>query len=382
MRPVTTRSSEPQTAPVLYMALELGSKDWKVGFSTGLGQRPRICTVPAGALERLHSEICRAKARFGLPADAAVRSAYEAGRDGFWIHRALCEAGIDNQVLDSCSILVDRRARRAKSDGLDVRALLELLIRFHAGDRRACRTVRVPSREAEDARQMQRELRELKGERTALTNRIKGLLATQGTRLAGRGVQRGRVDVEVLVDGQGAPLPEGLRARIGRELERLRMLDAQITQVEKARKVKLEVPRQDAAAKVAWKLMQLRAIGNETAWVCSVEAFAWRTFRNTGQVGASMGLAPTPYQSGTSQHEQGISKAGNRHVRALAIEAAWAWVRYQPQSALTRWFHRRFGDAGPGARKKGIVAMARKLMIALWKYVQHDELPEGALLKT
>jgi transposase len=113
-----------------------------------------------------------------------------------------------------------------------------------------------------------------------------------------------------------------------------------------------------------------------------VEAFAWRTFRNTGQVGASMGLAPTPYQSGTSQHEQGISKAGNRHVRALAIEAAWAWVRYQPQSALTRWFHRRFGDAGPGARKKGIVAMARKLMIALWKYVQHDELPEGALLKT
>lgn len=420
MEPVTTRKDEQMIAPALYVSLETGAKKWKVGFSTGISQRPRLCSMGGGELEVLWTEIQKAKARFNLPADAAVYSCYEAGRDGFWIARALSEAGIENLVLDSSSILVDRRARRRKSDGLDVVALLEVLMRYHAGERRCCRVVSVPSREAEDERQMQRELRELKVERTALTNRIKGLLATQGIPLLDRGL---KLDLEQLRDRSGRPLLDGLRARISRELERLEMLNAQIEQVAQERKAKLkaaeasakaaekataqdagktapqataEVAAQgtgqtappwaektaaQAAAEAAKKLMMLRAIGPETAWIYSVEILAWREIRNTRQLGALLGLTPTPYQSGTSNHELGISKAGNRHVRAIAIEAAWSWVLYQPGSALSRWFQRRFADGGPRMRKKGIVALARKLMIALWKYVKFDEMPEGALLK-
>lgn len=380
METVTTRGTEPQTEGVLYLALELGAKDWKLGFTIGRGQRPRVRSIAAGALDRLWEEIRQAKVRLGLSEAAPVRSAYEAGRDGFWIDRALRAAGVANLVLDSASILVDRRSRRAKSDGLDVVALVDVLLRYHAGERRACRVVRVPSVEAEDERQAQRELEELKRERTALTNRIKGLLATQGVRLGGRGLTRG-LHVEALRDWSGAPLGEGLRARIVREVERLEMLKQQITAVEEARKAMLQSERHERVAAVVRKMMRLRAIGPETAWTHAGEIFAWRKFENTRQVGALVGLAPTPYQSGGTHHEQGISKAGNRRVRGLAIEMAWSWVRYQPSSALTRWFHRRFGEAGPRGRKKGIVALARKLMIALWKYLERDELPEGALLK-
>jgi len=376
MESVTTHTNEQAVAPVLYIALETGARKWKVGFSIGFGQRARTCTIEAGDLNVLGVEIVKAKARFKLPADAGVRSCYEAGRDGFWIARALAEAGIENLVLDSSSILVDRRARRSKSDGLDVAALLDLLMRYHSGERRCCRVVAVPSREEEDARQMQRELRELKKERTALTNRIKGLLATQGIRLTGRGL---RLRADELRDWSGRPLEEGLRNRIGRELARLETLNAQIGEVESERKEKLKTT--ERSADVAKKLMKLKSIGPETAWTCSVEIFAWREFRNTRQVGSLLGLAPTPYQSGSSNHEQGISKAGNRHVRAIAIDFAWSWLMYQPRSELSRWFETRFAGGGPRMRKKGIVALARKLMIALWKYVQHDELPAGALLR-
>jgi len=376
MESVTTRTNEQAEEPVLYIALETGARKWKVGFSTGLGQRARMCSVEAGNLRVLWVEIAKAKARFKLPENATVRSCYEAGRDGFWIARALAEAGIDNLVLDSSSIQVDRRARRSKSDGLDVVALLDLLMRYHSGQRRCCRVVVVPSREEEDQRQMQRELRELKKERTALTNRIKGLLATQGIQLTERGL---RIRVDELQDWSGRPLEEGLRNRIGRELARLDALNAQIGRVETERKAKLKTTEQSAS--VAKKLMQLKAVGPETAWTCSVEIFAWREFRNTRQVGSLLGLAPTPYQSGSSNHEQGISKAGNRHVRAVAIDFAWSWLTYQPGSELSQWFERRFAGGGPRMRKKGIVALARKLMIALWKYVQKDELPAGALLR-
>ena len=391
MRTVTTRNDETDSTLVLYVALELGTKKWKVGFTTGMGQRPRLITIAAGALEVLRREIGKAKERFKLPQDARVRSCYEAGREGFWVHRALSAEKIENLVLDSASIPVDRRARRAKSDGLDVVALLDLLTRYHAGQRHCCRVVVAPSREEEDARQVQRELRELKEERTALTNRIKGLLATQGVRLGERGLRK--MKAGELRDWEGRELAEGLARRIRHEMERLGQLNAQIDELEQERKAQLKASDAEKpgdagdakevlrAAVVAKKLMKLRAIGPETAWTCSVEVFSWRTFRNTGQVGALLGLAPTPYQSGSSNHEQGISKAGNRHVRAIAIEAAWSWLVNQPGSALSIWFQKRFAAGGPRMRKKGIVALARKLMIALWKYVQFDEMPAGALLK-
>jgi transposase len=237
---------------VLFLAFEVGAKEWKLGFSTGLGQKARRRGIRAGDLEKLQKEITAAKKRFGLGAETAVMSCYEAGQDGLWLHRYLSQARIENVIVDSSSIEVNRRARRAKSDRLDV--------------------------------------------------------------------------------------------------EKIRQLE------------------------------QLRAIGRQGAWVLVREFFGWRKFKNRREVGALAGLAPTPYQSGDSQQEQGISKAGNRHVRAVAVELAWAWLRYQPHSRLTQWYRRRFEKGGPRARKVGIVAVARRLLIELWRYLETGVLPERAEL--
>jgi transposase len=360
------------------LALELGWGEWKLGFTTGLGQKPRLRTMPAGDLARLSEEIRRAKERFRLPAKSRVVSCYEAGRDGFWLHRFLVAHGVENQVVDSASIEVNRRARRAKTDRLDVTKLVLMLVRYAEGERKVWSVVRVPSVEEEDRRQLHRELSMLKRERTRQSNRIKGLLASVGVRVAVQKDLAEQLDQVRLWDG--SPLAPGLRLRLQGEVERLEFIVGQIKELEQER---AELLRHSTAPEIdkVRQLVRLKGIGVNSAWVDVMEFFAWRQFRNRRQVGALAGLTPTPYTSGASSREQGISKAGNRHVRAMAIEIAWGWLRFQPRSKLTLWYRERFGHGNSRLRRIGIVAVARRLLVDLWRYVEFGVVPEGAELK-
>jgi transposase len=368
------------TTDVLYLAFELGDTDWKLAFTIGLGQKPRLRSLPARDLPRLQEEIAKAKQRFHLAADAPVRSCYEAGRDGFWLDRYLNAGGIHNSVVDSSSIEVNRRQRRAKTDRLDAGKLLNLLLRYHGGEKKVWSIVRVPSAVAEDARQLHRELQELKDERTEHVNRIKGLLTSQG--LAAPEVNKdfaSWLSAARLWDGSALPLE--LHQRLLRELERWVLLGEQIRTLEDERRQRI---RCDATPHVdqVRRLLDLWGIGLNGAWLLVYELFAWRQFDNRKQVGGCVGLTPTPYQSGDSRREQGISKAGNRRLRRLLVELAWCWLRWQPDSELSRWYHSRFGAGNGRSRKIGIVALARKLLIALWKYLEHGEVPAGARLSS
>jgi len=362
---------------VLFLAFELSNKTWKLGFTVGLGQKPRERVVPARDLPRVFEEIAAAKRRFKLPELTRVVSCYEAGRDGFWLHRALVTAGVENQIVDSSSIEVKRRARRAKTDRLDLGKLVTMLIRYHSGETKLWSVIHVPSAEEEDKRQLHRDLTDLKSDRASEINRIKALLATQGIGLEKRG--QAKIDLDEVRLWDGSCLPEGVMGRIRRAQERIEFISRQIQELEAQRAEELESsPRVDVHQ--ARALMSLKGIGPTTAWVLVMEFFGWRKFRNRRQIGALSGLAPTPYQSGDSAHELGISKAGNRHIRARAIEMAWLWVRYQPESALTRWFQERFGQ-GRRQRRIGIVALARKLLIALWRLLETGAIPDGAAVK-
>jgi transposase len=358
------------------MALELSQSKWKVAFSTGPGQKPRRRDLPAGALYGLWKEIAKAKRRFGLPGNAPVVSCYEAGRDGFWIHRWLCHEGIENLVVDSSSIEVSRRRRRPKTDRLDVGKLLAMLIRWAEGEDSVWSVVNPPTAEQEDARQLHRELESLKGEQTAHGNRIKGLLASVGTPLAVDRRLAERLEMATLWDG--SPLPENLKQRILREFQRMQLVNQQIRRLEQQRAEAIRQGEGDPACEKVRRLLELRGLGAASSWLFVQEVFAWREIRNRRELASLLGLTPTPYNSGDSRRDQGISKAGNRRVRAMAIEIAWIWLRYQPQSQLSRWYERRFGQGGKRQRRIGIVAMARKLMIAIWKYLRDGEIPEGA----
>jgi transposase len=377
MEPVATRK-EASEAPALYMAIEIGERQWKLGFSTGMGQRPRIRTIEARNLGRLVEEIGAAKARFKVSESAPVHSCYEAGREGFWPHRALTKLGVQNLVVDSSSIEVSRRARRAKSDTLDVVKLCEQLMRHLAGEKRVWSVVRVPTAAQEDQRQLQRELMTCRRDRARVVVRVKALLCTQGLRLGPRGALP--QNVAALRRWDAEPLPQRLCARIEREVAKAKLLDEQIRLMEHQRKEWLK-SGSDPVLKQVRKLLKLRAIGIETAWLLPVEIFSWRKFRNVRELGALVGLCPTPHRSGDMNRELGITKAGNRFLRAQMIEIAWGWLHYQPQSALSQWYARKYGSAGPAQRKKGIVALARKLIVALWKYLEHDEIPVDAVLK-
>jgi transposase len=363
----------------LFMAFELGLKDWKLGFTVGMGQKARRRTIAGGDLEKLQREIGAAKTRFKLPMTAEVVSCYEAGRDGFWLHRYLVQSGIKNVVVDSSSIEVNRRKRRAKADGLDVQKLLTMLVRYQYGETKVWSVVQVPSPEDEDRRQLHRELSTVKNEKTRTTNRIRGLLASQGIRLNGAlDLSEKRLDAIRLWDR--SPLPPSLKDRLKREWEHVLFLERQIRVLEAERKRMLkeeESPDLDMVRQLAG----LYAIGVNGSWVLVQEFFAWREFDNREQVGSLAGMTPTPYNSGETNYEQGISKAGNRYVRGVAVELGWSWVRYQPDSKLTQWYLKRWANAGKRARKVGIVALSRRLLIDLWRYLEHGVLPEGARLK-
>jgi transposase len=371
-------SAAAREMAVLAMSLELGATEWKMAFSPGVGQQPRQRVVAAGDLEGVRREISAAKARFKLAADTRVVSCYEAGRDGFWIHRALKLLGVENHVVDSAAIEVNRRARRAKTDRLDAAKLVSMLLRYLSGEKWVWKVVRVPTEEEEDRRHLHRELKTVKGSRTAVTNRIKGLLATVGVRLA-EIAELPRV-LEGMKLWNGKPLPQWLKARVERDWGERERHQQRIAELEKQRRELLRKGK-DSGSECARKLNRLRGMGPNASWLYSLEFFAWRGFKNRREIGGLAGLTPTPFQSGTERREQGISKAGNRWMRSLAIEIAWGWLRYQPQSELSRWYQERYGCGSPRLRKIGIVALARKLLIELWKYLQTGTPPVGAVLK-
>lgn len=379
MKPETTRAGDHITSSYLYMAIELSQKEWKLGFTIGFGQQPRLRTIAARDLVTLAEEIHLAKTRFGLPEDTAVLSCYEAGRDGFWLHRYLLKEGITNLVVDSASIEVNRRKRRAKTDRMDVGKLLTMLMRYQQGEKKVWSIVHVPSPEEEDQRQLHRELLAVKAERTRHSNRIKGLLSSQGVVLKVKADFLAQLESVRLWDG--SQLPQDLHARVLREYERLQLCTQHIRLLERSREEALQTANTPAMAQVR-QLHQLKGIGLNSSWLYVMEFFSWRGFHDRREVGSLAGLTPTPYQSGESAREQGISKAGNRYIRAMAIELAWDWLRFQPESQLSRWYQERFANGNSRMRRIGIVALARRLLIALWQYLETGVVPAGARLKT
>ncbi len=372
----TARQRESSAVRTLYVAFELGEATWKLAVTTDHGERPRHYTVDAGDVVKVLEKLERARQHWGLAATTRVVSCYEAGRDGFWLHRCLTAQGVTNVVVDPTSIERDRRAKTVKTDRVDAQRLVQLLVDWWEG-RKRLRIVRVPSVAEEDARQADRELATSKRVRTAITNRITSLLIAHGVRLA---VPPARVVVSELRTWDGARLPPGLSARLTRELEEWAAVTYRIVGLERARREAIAAQATPATRQAA-QLMRLGGIGANGASRVVVEFFAWRRFRNGREVGALAGLTPTPYDSGTLRRDQGISKAGNAHVRTMAIELAWCWRRFQPRSALSRWFERRFGTGSKRLRRIGIVALARRLLIALWRFLETGEVPEGAVLK-
>jgi len=361
------------------MALELSDKKWLLVLGDGR-RAPSRHAVAAGDTDGVLRALAKAKARCGLAGAVRVRSCYEAGRDGFWLHRWLVGQGIDNVVVDAASIEVNRRARRAKTDRIDGVKLHTMLLRYHGGERRVWAVARVPTAEQEDARRPLREAERLQREATAHGNRIGSLLVLHGLRGPGAGSRRWGPWWE---QQAGRLLPE-VRAEIGREVERLAVVKGQLkTLADAQRQALAATPEAGAAAAhaVARQLCTLGGIGRSSAWLLDKEWLGWRRFRNRREVAASVGLAGSPYNSGDAQVEQGIAKAGNKRVRWLLVELAWCWLRYQPESELTRWFNARFAGGGKRMRRIGIVAVARRLAIALWRYVDQGVLPAGARLK-
>jgi transposase len=374
-----TQAQYSEGRPALYVAFELGWSEWKLAFATAPADAPRQRTIGARDVAGVKREIAKAKQRFGLAAEAAVYCCYEAGRDGFWLHRWLTAQGIDNVVVDSASIETNRRCRRAKNDHLDGAKLVSMLLRYHGGERQVWRVVHVPAVADEDRRQLHRDLLELKGERTQHVNRIKGLLAGCGLTAPALDKDFPQVLAE-LRQWDATAVPAALQQRLVREWERHQFVQRQIQDLENERAQKIRRSPEEPLPQVR-KLLNVRGIGANSAWLYVMEFFSWRRIQNRKQLAALAGLTPTPYDSGDQRREQGISKAGNRRLRAMAVEIAWSWLRYQPGSALSQWYRRRWGDGNARQRRLGIVALARKLLVALWRYLEADVVPAGAELR-
>jgi len=371
---MTTIRSEFRSVsePTLYVAFELSKKQWKLALTSGLGVMPMVRTSTAGDLGAVGRVVDTARQRFRLAADAVVVSCYEAGRDGFWIHRALTTVGVRNRVVDSSSIEVNRRQRRTKTDRIDALKLVTMLVRACTGEEGVWQEVRVPTAAEEAARQVSRERTALTTERTRLQNQLKSWLATWGCLVSARTRRQAAWWTQVC-DWRGRPLPTEVQARIGRAEARLAVITAQIAE--------LETTEAAAAPDSALgRLVRLRGIATTSASILLDEGLVWRAFQNRRQIGGLLGFAPTRYASGETTRDQGISRAGNARCPAVSLQLAWNWVRWQPDRALTTWYLAEFGRRRR-ARRVGIVAVARKLVIALWRYVSTGVVPLGAQLK-
>jgi transposase len=364
----------------IFVSLELSRRTWLItSLSPGAGEKMSKHSVPAsdvsGLLRRFAELRRKAVARTGR--DFPIIVIQEAGLDGFWIHRVLQSEGIESHVVDAASILTSRRGRRAKTDRIDGETLVRTLMAFKRGEPRVCSMARAPTPQEEDRRRVCRERRTLVGERERHVNRIKGLLFAQGV-FGYEPLRKGRRErLEDLRTGDGRPLPVHLKAQIIRELDRLEVVLEQLKTVEAERDALLK-PANDEMPSPAAMLAQLKGIGSETAVLLWSEGL-FRRFDNRRQVAAYAGLAP--WQSGSIDHEQGVSKAGNPRLRATMVELAWLWLQNQPTSTLSLWFHERVQRLGGRMRKTIIVALARKLLIALWRYTTAGIVIEGAMMK-
>jgi transposase len=366
----------------IFVSLELSRSTWLItSLVPGGGDKMSKHSVRSGDIAELMTHFAKlrdkAHARAGM--SFPIIAIQEAGLDGFWVHRVLEQAGIESHVVDAASILTSRRRRRAKTDRIDGEALLRTLLAYKRGEPRVCAMVKAPSPEEEDRRRLCRERKTLVAERVAHVNRIKGLLFAQG--ISDYEPLRGdrRRWLEALRTGDGRPLPPHLKAQIGRELDRLELLLEQLKAVEAARNALLE-PASDTAPVTVQALAGLRGIGPEFTAILWSECL-FRPFSNRRQIAAYAGLAPTPWQSGSVQHEQGVSKSGNPRLRSTMIQLAWLWLRHQPTSELSLWFCERVKRNGGRGKKTAIVALARKLLVALWKFSSSGVVIEGAMMK-
>lgn len=366
----------------LILAIELSNTSWVLAAQIpglpGVKAKRSIEPTPEALMAAIEDYRARAK-KAGRNVERAV-AVYEAGWSGFWLVRWLAKYGIETHVIQPSSVPVDRRARRAKSDGIDAELLLRTLLAWLRGEPRVCSMVPVPAEADEDARRRVRERAELVAERVGLVNRIGAVLATLG---AGeyKPLRRDRRQrLGELRTALGDSLPAHARAKIARMLDRLELLLIQITELEQSRDAALEDENPDRATSMIQQLAKLRGVGVQSATVLVREGFV-REFANGKALGSYAGLTATPYSSGGTEREQGIGKAGNARLRTLMVELAWLWQRYQPDSAQVSWFRERVSGTGRRMRKVMVVALARKLLIALWRFATQGVVPEGAVMK-
>jgi transposase len=391
----TTLSSTPATGEtaIIYAAVELSSTNWLLAIQAPDRNKVSRHQMPAGDSAKLIAQLEQARSRVQEQTDApvAVLTCYEAGRDGFWVHRVLQDNGIDNQVVDPASLLTDQKKKSKKTDRIDVRKILRALKLWHEGDPEACRMVHVPTPDQEDARRPGREAQRMKKEQTRHLNRISGLTAQHGIWHFKPLRRDWRDQLEHLQTADGRPLPPGIKAEITRECERLHYLRGQLRQLaredrahrrEAQRSAGGKQPEEKTAleqrAELIAHLKTLRGVGETGASVLADEVF-FRAFDNRQELAGYVGLTPQPDSSGPRETDQGLDKAGNALARWAMIELAWQWLYYQPDSALSRWFHERVGNARGRLRRIKIVAMARKLLVALWRYATQGIVPEDAV---
>ena len=364
----------------VHLAFELSKAKWMLGVILLGAPKMSRYTIAGGDLEALTARLADVRtkaARSGKP--VRILSCYEAGFDGHWLHRWLTEHGVINHEIDPSSIEVNRRARRAKTDRIDLDKLMRAFLVHLRGEPGACSVVHVPSVEEEDRKRRTRERERLLKERTAHTNRIKGLLHANGVRNAMPLKPGFAAALDTLRTGDGRPLPPRLKEEIVREHERLALLNKQLAALEAKSKAELRAAAPGSVEARIMQLIDLKGLGPVGGEKLVSEVF-YRSFDNRRQVGSYFGLTGTPYDSGDSRRDQGISKAGNRRARELAIELAWLWLRHQSDSALSRWFRERVRDIKGRIRRIAIVALARKLMVALWRYLETGMVPTGAVL--
>jgi transposase len=362
--------------------LELSKGSWKVALHEGKREKPAIHAVSSEVADARLGQVVglieATRKKWGLAAGCRVVVSYEAGQDGFWISRALGKRGYEVLIVDPASIPVERQARRAKTDRLDVIKLVTSLRAWLRGERDRMHVIRVPEIAAEAQRHLVRDRGELQKEVQQHRDRMRKLLRTVGC-----WVEVERDFAERLAQGEvrgydGAALPQEMHQRLARECQRLALAQQQLAELQAALVGQLPQPVREHIT----QLTRLKGVGEVGAMRLVLELF-WRSFSNRRQVGACVGLVPQPYDSGESRVDQGISKQGNRRVRALLIEMAWMWLRYQPHSALARWFAQRTQGTGANKRHRriAIVAVARRLVIALWRYLKDGVIPEGAQIK-
>jgi transposase len=366
----------------IFVAFELSKATWKVGVILPCSQKMSRFTLEGGDTAGLTDLLGRKRREAETRCGQAVQivSCYEAGYDGFWLHRWLGAQGVRNHVLDPASIEVERHKRRVKTDRIDLDKLMRVLLALCRGEPRVCRQARAPSVADEDARRRHRERERLKEERGAHVSRIKALLHGQGIRDVDPRSRRFAALLAKRLTGDGHTVPPVLAAEVAREHARLRLVVEQITGLEAEIQQQMDAAPAGSTAAKAAQLGQLVGIGMAGAQTLAHEVY-YRSFANRRQVGSYTGLTGTPYDSGNSRREQGISKAGNRRARTMLIELAWLWRRHQPDSELSRWFHQRVGNIKGRIRKIAIVALARKLAVALWRYLETGLVPTGARLR-